>query len=665
MLVAIKITDEDIAYAEQILLPAGANFDEERRAYISDFTTLDLQAVPGSGKTTAILAKLLILEKYLPLENGAGVLVISHTNVAIDEIRNKLKNHCPKLLSYPNYVGTIQGFVDSFLAFPYYAQRFGKKIVRIDSEIYNEAIDRRFKLNMAGFTRQETNNARYYLNSNKNLHTYRFICDGEKTQLSNSLNGDRLNIVKPRPNSKNYQDFTDLEKARIRKWLTDLKISIMEQGILHYDDAYFLANRYLIAFPDIKAIIRERFSLVIVDEMQDMDKHQYDLLEQLFAGHEQSVCYQRVGDKNQAIFNGNAQLDEIWHDRGNVKRLSGSQRLSAQIAAVVKKFALFQPDGFDIEGRNACQLKPYIFTYTAQTIQLLPTRFAELIIGLQAQGNFPENPGRPIKIVAWNTTWTDGETQNGRVRLIDYCPNFSKAQHKPPVDHECLRNYLESAKLAEKSMATILRNIIHVLLKILRLEDIKTTNNHRYSKLTMLAKIKAKNDADHMHNLFNSQIYRIAHQVMQEDVDEACKTLRAYLPDFLAMFNGAITESKNFIEAEPAGVQPEENGTVINVITHNDLQMEITTVHAVKGQTHAATLYLETSYQGKHESEYLFSQLLGQPFNDNHVRHKECTKMAYVGLSRPEMLLAIAVNKTRFDQLLSTIDTDQWEIVHV
>ncbi|MCH7770718.1 MAG: hypothetical protein IIA49_06840, partial [Bacteroidetes bacterium] len=79
MLEQIKITNEDIVYAENILLPKGKLFDIERHDFIKNLDTIDLQAVPGSGKTTALLAKLLILENYMPFDNGSGILVISHT----------------------------------------------------------------------------------------------------------------------------------------------------------------------------------------------------------------------------------------------------------------------------------------------------------------------------------------------------------------------------------------------------------------------------------------------------------------------------------------------------------------------------------------------------------------------------------------------------------
>src|ERR1700748_2466165 len=91
----IEITPAAIALAEQILLPPGKVFDDERIVFIKDLGTFDLHAVPGSGKTTALLAKLIALEQNLPFEDGSGILVLSHTNAAVDEIRHKIGHICP------------------------------------------------------------------------------------------------------------------------------------------------------------------------------------------------------------------------------------------------------------------------------------------------------------------------------------------------------------------------------------------------------------------------------------------------------------------------------------------------------------------------------------------------------------------------------------------
>ena len=72
----------------------------------------------------------------MPLENGAGICVLSHTNVAIDEIKNRLSAYADRLLSYPNYIGTIQSFVDRFVTMPYLRSISGQNVHVIDGLIY-------------------------------------------------------------------------------------------------------------------------------------------------------------------------------------------------------------------------------------------------------------------------------------------------------------------------------------------------------------------------------------------------------------------------------------------------------------------------------------------------------------------------------------------------
>jgi len=163
----IKITDKDIEYAESILLAEEKTFKDdggERIEFIKNLDTIDLHAVPGSGKTTALMAKLLILERKLPFEDSSGILAISHTNTAVDEIKNKIADYCPKLFSYPNFVGTIQSFVNKFLARPYYNQRIESKIISIDDNLYNEIINKFNNYYLKGFNSKQQKNAKYFLN---------------------------------------------------------------------------------------------------------------------------------------------------------------------------------------------------------------------------------------------------------------------------------------------------------------------------------------------------------------------------------------------------------------------------------------------------------------------------------------------------------------------
>ena len=94
-----QISDQDIQAAEELLLPHGAHFPEDARNVIRCWHSTDVAACPGSGKTTVLLAKLKLLADRMPLENGAGICVLSHTNVAVDEIKKRL-SQLSKLYRY-------------------------------------------------------------------------------------------------------------------------------------------------------------------------------------------------------------------------------------------------------------------------------------------------------------------------------------------------------------------------------------------------------------------------------------------------------------------------------------------------------------------------------------------------------------------------------------
>lgn len=138
----LDVTKEDIEYAEKILFGKCNIFDEEERMpIIENFReSFDVNACPGSGKTTVLLAKLIILSRKMPLKDGWGVCVLTHTNVAINEIINKLGEKSDILFKYPNYFGTIQSFVDKYLTIPYFKRQMGDNVKSIDDDIYRNHI---------------------------------------------------------------------------------------------------------------------------------------------------------------------------------------------------------------------------------------------------------------------------------------------------------------------------------------------------------------------------------------------------------------------------------------------------------------------------------------------------------------------------------------------
>jgi DNA helicase-2/ATP-dependent DNA helicase PcrA len=148
--------------------------------------------------------------------------------------------------------------------------------------------------------------------------------------------------------------------------------------------------------------------------------------------------------------------------------------------------------------------------------------------------------------------------------------------------------------------------------------------------------------------------------------------MREYLPGFLALFGVAVKVSAGFISDTSGAALPVGSNLrgeeAANVFQGHGIEVQISTVHAVKGETHAATLYMETFYArgggGNYESERLANQLKGAPLSENaHDLAKQSAKMVYVGFSRPTHLLCFAVHESRFAVLEAGIDTAVWDVI--
>lgn len=626
----LPVTDEEILAAESILLPAGCHFDEERRAFIRNFGTCDLQAVPGSGKTTVLLAKLLIFEKRMPIENGKGIVALSHTNIAVDEINHKLRGHCTKIFAYPNFVGTIQSFVNEFLAVPYYTQMFKHKPNRIDNEIYDEKIAR-YALPVGANT---------WLRNRDDAEDFkkgiRFAPDGSLTYRGNNL---PVGAATP-----TYQAFLQMKKR------------LLERGYLHYDDAYFLAEKYLSNVPNVVALLRKRFDFAFVDEMQDMEAHQYNLLERIFFSNGNSPIYQRIGDKNQSIYSGIASTGINWAIRDVLLQLRGSHRLSANIARTIQPFGVFSDT--PIIGHFASDLQPHLFVFNdGEHLKVLP-RFARLIREYQNAGQLPQEFKHPIKAIGWVSKQGDGND----LYLPHYFPAFNKENKAAKIDYANLLSYLVFYDKKAKTFDGIRQNIINGILKVLRLENI-LNGTKDFTKTTFLNILKLSNRS--LFDDFNLNLYRCCLEVLQGRIHLAHQHIRDYLPEFLMQWRALEFSdiARDFINSNIEDDEVVFHVPRQNMYTDQGINIEVDTVHSVKGQTHSATLYVETRYYS-YESQKCMNQLLGiSATGPLGIRQREAAKMMYVGLSRATHLLGLAVSRDRLGDRQAQLEELGWIII--
>ena len=85
------------------------------------------------------------------------------------------------------------------------------------------------------------------------------------------------------------------------------------------------------------------------------------------------------------------------------------------------------------------------------------------------------------------------------------------------------------------------------------------------------------------------------------------------------------------------------------------------TIHGVKGETHDATLYLETYRKGASDlSRILYC--FGIDKQRSPPLYDYSRKLAYVGMSRPRKLLCVAMQSETYAKSKGAFDSN-WEIV--
>ena len=593
-----NITDEEIEKAYELLFNKKGSFDIEREKIIKSMESCYIESVPGSGKTTTLVTKLLILADKLSKGNyEKGICVLTHTNVGINIIKKKLGKKGDILFNYPNFIGTLQSFIDIYLAIPCYKEKFKKQVVIIDDNYvdkYNESlIIKNWKLK--SFIKGTKQNPK-----NTNIEDIYFNFKEEKFCY-----GKNRTLLREATNDKYKTFYTRIEK-----------------GILKYSEAVQLGEIYLDKYSVLKEYFSERFSLILVDEMQDTKETAFEILETLFDKKKTIVQY--IGDSNQNINNGT----ENWNkEESTIKyNMSSSKRFGENI----QKFLNIKKHDDKIKGNQEIQdFKPILFLYNEKILlenekngdNVIFDKYIEVI-----KSRNLDMKEKPIfKVIGRIGKKRDEEN---KVSIYNYFKNF---QSKSNPNKDLLFGTVKNRNNFQSSTKQIIHKIKNEMNYFLR------KNKIEYGLNDILKDDKNKIE---LHLIIYNYLKR-------KNIDELNRRIDNFLEEKIEdkIDNKFNFEDKIFCKDE------EEN-----VYSENGIKLEIDTVNGVKGETHTATLYLETFFQ-KNDVENFFKDF----FENKEIKKqaKERNNHLYVGCSRPKYLLCIACKNcdiiTRYKEELKEI----------
>ena len=452
-----------------------------------------------------------------------------------------------------------------------------------------------------------------------------------------------------------------------------LKEEMFKEGILSFEDAYDLAFQYIREKNlDFSGFSHKRFKYLFIDEVQDCDHQQEELIKKLF--DDEKVIVQRFGDYCQAIYDGegNNENDNDRLKADNVLPIHNSNRFGEKIAKPLR--SLCMEDNHQLVGNeDICSVKPVIITYEDPLV-VLP-KYAELLRTtiIPEMGNMSvldiairerdEDPLHRINIKACG--WVGKKGTNDKKRYIEaYYPLFERKNTTVKLESDSFDSFLLKSHI--NSVKDYGTSIIHGVIKFLELCDIKN-DSRRYTITSLLDFLATKDVKDKEEFLCNIMKWgrMISKRGEKKDKLQIKETIYNYLTGtFLPLFGKNVTKSANeFFNAtiadDVAGQKLEQG----NVYKEENIDIEVATVHAVKGETHASTLYLETSYFGKHESERLAEQFKGIAYTGTEDRKLKSLRVAYVGMSRPRYLLCVAIQKNRFASMDCRELRDIWDVV--
>lgn len=636
----VILTPADLVLLKQ--LTPDLNFDDaERTAALLEAGSRDFNAVPGSGKTSLLAAKLLLLANKWPHANK-GICILSHTNIAREEIARRLAQteEGSRLLAYPHFIGTIHGFVNQFLAL-LALRALEMHVDVIDDDVFA-------KRAIAKLSGNRFSTLRAWLSHQPN---------GEAllTKLRFSFAGEGLDIVSE---GGDLPSDTSTSGKQLRK----IKDEIAGEGVFRHCDMFAFAEVALAHCRTLLDVVHRRFPMVFVDEMQDTSWEQENMLNRLFEGR--SVV-QRFGDIDQKIIS-NDDDDKVTFPRAGHGTISTSKRFGARIADAVARVRLSQ---LPVTGEAADDVCPILLLYKSEEVGQVMRRFGHLVAD---RFDADALRGQSVRAMCARKS-VDGGAEPGR-HLGEYWPPYAQAQDHTSTGEDGFWRLLAIAPTAisRATLAERASDMRKAVLQVLRAANAPVAMDVRDGRALIRTVAEQGGNVSALQQL----ILKLTLKPEPCDTPEAraalLESLHEHFGDLLpADVNLEAFKALETFALEAAAPAGADLPTVCEMMHDGrSLQFSIGTVAGMKGETHLASLVLE-SYGGRSRKFDLEVALqciagLGKSIAKLSPTQRDQMRNVYVAMSRPTRFLCLAANHSRVTlETRSALEAKGWKIEHV
>ena len=297
--------------------------DEQKNA-INHIGNAVLVACPGSGKTRAIIAKLLRCVDGVR-DTPRRVACITYTNTAVYEIENRIRVYGATGDEDYCDISTIHSFCQNNIlrCFHWKLDEYknGYTVLPSDSDRY---------LELAGEIASE-----YMLND---------YAVQQFESLNRKPNGDPITASDIPP------------EAAIKFWNR-----LQSEGYIDFCNIVYFSYRLLVDYPSIRRAMASRFASILVDEFQDTSALQAEILNSI--ANQGRTSFFLVGDPEQSIFRfAGAERDLMFKFANSIDAqefpLSGNFRSSTPVINCAERLIPRNPEMFSAGEAAAFEEEP-------------------------------------------------------------------------------------------------------------------------------------------------------------------------------------------------------------------------------------------------------------------------------------------------------------------
>ncbi|MEH6884181.1 UvrD-helicase domain-containing protein, partial [Priestia megaterium] len=541
----INISEEDVKLIQKSILPKNCEFSLDQLSVILAQENANIIAGPGSGKTTVLITKIaLLLSQYndQKVKPKDGICIITHTNVAVDEIKQQLNNIGISKIEYPHFIGTIHDFFNRFFTIKSYYKLYDSKEHTFTDE---EEYENRFK--------------QYWEDNKPKWYTYPAPVKKINETYLHFNNSKKLSILGECSNS--YSE-------NLANTFNDL----LKTGFLRQNDTLSLSLWYISNYnSQLKRAFESRFKYAFIDETQDVNILQYYLFNKIFENT--NTIIQKFGDPYQALYTIFSNEEDAWipseEKQISYIELSRSTRFGPSIANVLKTTCI--EEYTELEGSlDKKSFEPHLLIYKNK--ENVINKFLEIVSNIEEINDEFRQSSKPVYAV--------GLTHKGvlsyykdykELKVSNNKQNITKAYYQILLN--ALVKYLRS-NLNLNHTEKILRNFIAtsenlitakanigIIINQININEGKIINQ---SEILLVYELILKEIGIHNYDL----------DILTEYLEEAnTYTVNIYSQHY---------------KLEDSDLEK------INSINSKGVKLKFGSVHSVKGETHKATLLLET-----------------------------------------------------------------------